>query len=241
MTKIAIIGLGYWGQILFSKLKMIDNQCLVIKKGEDLKKYNLQEIEWVFIATPDETHYELVKKFLNFDINIFCEKPLTKSEKESKDLYNIAESRNVSIYVSDIENYKNHQIKIEKENYILRTKNSPNKKDILNRLAYHDFTYLYKFINNKKIKEINIIESKIGCLSFQIICQNENYNFKYNLNSDKKYHLFNNNNLNNNLDALSLMLNSVVEKKVDLKLNKEISLFSNRLIEKIQEQINILE
>lgn len=241
MTKTAIIGLGYWGKILYSKLKILDSQCLVIEKDKDLKEYNLENIDWVFIATPNETHYELVKKFLNLHVNVFCEKPLTSSIKRAEYLYNIAQSKKLLLYVSDIENYKNHKIKIKKDNFILRKKISSNKKDILDRLAYHDFTYLYKFNYNKKIKKINVVESKIGSLSFQIVFQDEKYNFEYSLNANDKCHLFNNSDLTSSRDALLRMINSVLEKKVDFNLNRNIALFSSEIVQRVKKELNRFE
>ena len=239
MTKTAIIGLGYWGKIIFSKLQTIDCDCLVINKDKNLRDYSFKDIDWVFITTPNETHYGLVKEFLSLNVNIFCEKPFTESVEKSNELYDIAKAKNKSIYISDIENYKNHKININKENFIVRNKYSLNKKDVLNRLAYHDFTYLYKFIKNEKLKNIKIIDSKDGILSFERMFQNTKYNFKYNLNENFKCHLFNNNNLTSNSDVITLMIKSVVEKKVDFKLNKEISLFASKFIEKIQREIDI--
>ena len=50
MANTAIIGLGYWGKKLFSKLKILDSNCLVIEKNKDFKEYNLKNIDWVFMT-----------------------------------------------------------------------------------------------------------------------------------------------------------------------------------------------
>ena len=53
----------------------------------------------VFIATPAETHYALVKKALQNKCHVFCEKPLTTSAKETFELYEEALKSKTDLYV----------------------------------------------------------------------------------------------------------------------------------------------
>ena len=50
----------------------------------------------------------------------------------------------------------------------MRQKFSEDKSDIVNRLAYHDFTYLFKYLRNKKEKRLRIISKKLGEIKFSI-------------------------------------------------------------------------
>ncbi|MDZ4136190.1 MAG: Gfo/Idh/MocA family oxidoreductase, partial [Paracoccaceae bacterium] len=43
-------------------------------------------IDLVTVATPNSTHYEISKAFLQAGINVLCEKPMTATEAEAEDL-----------------------------------------------------------------------------------------------------------------------------------------------------------
>lgn len=52
-------------------------------------------IHFVAIATPNSSHYEIAKCFLEHGINVMCEKPLACSVAEGLELQKIAEERNL--------------------------------------------------------------------------------------------------------------------------------------------------
>lgn len=101
MISVALVGYGYWGKIIRKYID--DNEKLVIKNiynpnGDndeifttDLDVVLNADIDWVILATPIDTHYQLAKKFLSKGINVFCEKPLTKNKDEVMELMKIAE------------------------------------------------------------------------------------------------------------------------------------------------------
>ncbi len=111
MKNVCLIGHGYWGKVLLSKLKTISKVNLVQSK----KTPYIEEItncSWVFIATPNHTHYDIVETCLLSGKNVFCEKPLTLSLEKSKKLFEISSKMGVKLYVSDVENYGKNNIKI---------------------------------------------------------------------------------------------------------------------------------
>ena len=63
MKDVGLIGCGYWGQILLSKLKKLSNLKFVCS-SKDNYIYKLNSVKWIFIATPNATHYEIVKTCL---------------------------------------------------------------------------------------------------------------------------------------------------------------------------------
>ena len=91
--KVAIIGKGSFGK------KIIKS----IEKEVSFTEPKLSD--WVVIATPNDLHYEHVKKWIKEGKNVFCEKPLTLTQDSSKDLYNLAEANGVRLYVDDIFNW----------------------------------------------------------------------------------------------------------------------------------------
>ena len=134
-----------WGKKVFNSLKKIKkiNKIYLIKNRREKANFKLDNIDWIFVTTNISNHYKVVQKFLKKKINVFCEKPLTKNYNNDIMLYKIAKKNNCKLYVSDIENFKIKKIKLIKKNLILRSKFSYDKKNIIERLAYHDFTYLY--------------------------------------------------------------------------------------------------
>ena len=80
MESVGLIGYGYWGKILLTKLKKLSDVKFVCTSKDDyISKLNL--VEWVFVATPNNTHYEIVRQCILNKKNVFCEKPLTLSYK----------------------------------------------------------------------------------------------------------------------------------------------------------------
>merc|ERR1711991_10294 len=114
------------------------------------------ELDWIFIATPNSTHYQIVKKCLNSNLNVFCEKPITENFKKAKELFEIAKKNKVNLYVSDV--YAFHKKKINKiflYNKIKREKNIKGKdNEFFFRFMYHDISLLYNHIKDKKLRSI---------------------------------------------------------------------------------------
>ena len=106
MVKTGIIGHGKWGKKLHHRLSRISDVIFVFTSKDDYKP-SLHKIDWVIIATPNLTHYSIVKECIKAGKNIFCEKPLTPSFEQSQELFEMAEEYGVKIYVSDIQNYRN--------------------------------------------------------------------------------------------------------------------------------------
>tara|TARA_B110000971_G_scaffold212974_1_gene243160 strand:- start:635 stop:895 length:261 start_codon:yes stop_codon:yes gene_type:complete len=82
---------------------------------------------------------------------------------------------------------------------------------------------------------LKIINKKKGLLSFSMKFDNKRFLFFYSLNSKIKKHTFNNINLISKENNLKKMINKVILDKVDFNENRKISLFSNRLTQKINE------
>jgi len=98
----ALIGIGYWG----SKLKRYieENQNLnfkyVCNSKSDLNEvWNDKQITAVVVATPNETHYPIVKSALLHNKNVLSEKPLALKTEECEELKQIALDSNLLLLV----------------------------------------------------------------------------------------------------------------------------------------------
>ena len=74
-------------------------------------------IDAVYIATPNSFHYENTKLCLSKNKNVLCEKPFTFFSSQAKELYNLAESKNLflmeGLWIYFLPLYKNLVSKIQ--------------------------------------------------------------------------------------------------------------------------------
>jgi len=241
-VNVGLIGRGKWGLKLKSKLIKNSNLKFVCgKKTNYSKLIRKNNIKWVFIATPNQTHYQIVKKCLNLKVNVFCEKPLTETFLNSKSLFNLANKNKVKLFVSDVYSFHNKKInKLKSNNIIYRSKKVAGKNaEFLNRFMYHDISILYKLIKKRKIKSLQFNEnSKKKLIDLKIKFKNyKQISFKYNLNSKRKKHYINNINLLTKKDILKKMIYSVIYKKNNIKNNNEKALFILKFINLIKRRI----
>lgn len=116
--KVGVIGLGYWGPNLvrnFSALPDVEKVVACDQRTERLQfiknKFPAVELtsnaddvingnsDIVVIATPVYTHYNLAKRCLEAGKHIWVEKPFTATTTEAESLIEIAEKRNLKIFV----------------------------------------------------------------------------------------------------------------------------------------------
>ncbi len=58
----------------------------------------LNKVDAVYIATPHPTHYEYVKKAILSKKHVLCEKPMTLSASQTKELFELAKANDVVLY-----------------------------------------------------------------------------------------------------------------------------------------------
>ena len=236
---VGIIGNGKWGKKIINELEKISNIKFVYNSKNNFKNYE-KNIDWIFILTPDNTHYNIAKYFLKKNVNVFCEKPLSIKIKEAQSLIEFSQRIKSRLYVDDIENYKKKKIRINRDtNYIIRTKRDRGSvKSLLNRLAYHDFYLLSDFLELDKISSVQVSSSK-KFLQFTIILNNKKiFNFHYNISSNIKKHQINKISLDKfKNNPMRDMLISVLYKKKNFKKNNLDALKCIKLINKISKKI----
>ena len=244
MVRIGLIGYGTWGKILYKKL---ENFCDIkfTCRSKDTYLDKLDDVDWIVISTPNDTHYEIVKKCLWAGKNVFCEKPLTPTHEQSEKLYKLAEIRNVKLYVDDIQNFREVKWDLMEDNLVERKKKDNFNhsyytiKDLLYRLTYHDIYYLYKHIKNSEIEDIIPIDVH-NKLQFKVKFNDISIEFGYDTNYEyERIHHINGVSLmgDGTDDPLQDMLEQVLNEDVDFEYNKEISLYANRFIDFLNKKI----
>lgn len=240
--EVGLIGDGKWASKIKPNLIKVSNLKFICdSKKSYLIKLKENKIKWVFIATPNKTHYPIVRDCLNKRINVFCEKPLCLTLNKAKKLIQIAKEKKVKLYVSDIYDYYSKKFdKLTLSNNIYRSKFVKGSDvEFFNRFMYHDISILYYFLKKNKVKYCAYIPNQTKKL-FKIVIKfvnNKKINFLYNLNSNKKMHFINNTNIFSKKNYLQKMIVNVLYDKVDIKENNEKALFIIDYLAKIRKKI----
>jgi predicted dehydrogenase len=118
MMKVGIIGLGYWGPNLVrnfmaqpdvekvvacdqrtERLEFIKKRFPAAQVINDCMELLKGDVDIIAIATPVDTHYELARKSLEAGKHIWVEKPFTATTAEAESLINLADQKNLKIFV----------------------------------------------------------------------------------------------------------------------------------------------
>ncbi|MGX7095635.1 Gfo/Idh/MocA family protein [Gemella bergeri] len=132
--KLGIIGSGMIVKDFLSiadELPEIELEAIVARNRENLeklsKKYRIKkiytnidefltdkDIDTVYVAIPNNIHYSVVKKSLLANINVICEKPFTLYCEEARELFELAESRNLILIEAITNQYLENYYEIKK-------------------------------------------------------------------------------------------------------------------------------
>ena len=125
MVKIAIIGIGNWGQNLVrnflkhpavdkvycydvdrKRLASVQREFPRIETVIDFQKIlNNSLIDAAVIATPVSSHFELAQQVLESNKHVLVEKPLTSNEHEATILINLARKKRLKLMVDHVSVY----------------------------------------------------------------------------------------------------------------------------------------
>lgn len=130
--KVGVIGLGYWGPNLVrnflahkdvkkvvacdiseNRLQLIKEKFPAAELTTDCQGVINSDTDIIVISTPVDTHYKLAKKALESGKHIWVEKPFTSTSNEAEELIEIADKRNLKIFVDHTFIYNGAVIKIK--------------------------------------------------------------------------------------------------------------------------------
>lgn len=120
--KCAVIGVGYLGRFHAEKYAGLPNAELVsvcdihpervkevaskYKTGGSMDYHELVgKVDAVSIATPTQSHHKIAKFFLENNIHVLLEKPITTTVQEADDLIALAEKNNLILQVGHLERF----------------------------------------------------------------------------------------------------------------------------------------
>ena len=117
-----VVGVGHLGSIhakVYSRLKNAKLACVcdcnlekALEVGKKYRAASFSDYEELFgkvdaasIAVPTSLHYNIAKDFLNHDIHVLIEKPITNTLSEADELIEIARERKLILQVGHIERF----------------------------------------------------------------------------------------------------------------------------------------
>jgi predicted dehydrogenase len=128
--RVGVIGTGYLGKFHAEKYADMEDAELVgvvdtnqKQAGEIAKKHGvtaffspeeiLGKVDAVSIVVPTPLHYQVSRMFLEHDVDVLIEKPITTTLKEADSLIDLAESRGLIIQVGHLERFNPAVIALE--------------------------------------------------------------------------------------------------------------------------------
>ncbi len=174
MKRCAVIGVGQFGFYHAEKYFAMSDVDLTVVDTDLERAIQVAEtygcryltdykelfgVDYVSIATPDSTHYEIAKHFLQSGVAVLVEKPIAETIIQAKDLMRVANEKGVVLKVGYLEAY-NSAYQIAKRmidttgfTYVSvnRTNGGNSYKrediDVVNDLMAHDLYLLLELIN----------------------------------------------------------------------------------------------
>lgn len=178
MIKIAVIGIGHLGRLHVKNLKEIEKERNDIQVtgifDTDSEKLNKTAEEFsvktfksvdeainsndaVILVTPTTTHFELAKKIIEKNKNIFIEKPVTETIPEAEELMKLSKDKEIKIQVGHIERFNPAVLALDKYNLnplFIETHRlsqfNPRGTDVsvIQDLMIHDIDIILKMVNS---------------------------------------------------------------------------------------------
>jgi predicted dehydrogenase len=174
-TQVAVIGSGYLGRFHAEKYAHLPGVELVgvvdtnYSKAEELASqvhttpfvnYQdvLTQVQAVSIVVPTPLHSPIAKDFLEHDINILLEKPMTTTLKEANELIAIAKERDLILQVGHLERFNPAYLAVESivENPLFIESHRLNsfqergtEVDVILDIMIHDIDIILNLVNSE--------------------------------------------------------------------------------------------
>jgi len=187
---IGLLGCGYWGKILSNNQSFDVVYDPAYPEISNVKSSDLlfEKCKSVFVATPFDTHYSLVKKALMYGCDVFCEKPLCKTTSQVAELFEVANKASKKLHVDWIYTYNPYilwvlnrfksgicgdliSIKIDR----LNTQKVRSDANAVSDLMCHDISILNLFSESCSFSSIKRINQNNAFGFFELEVDNKNF------------------------------------------------------------------
>ena len=249
MIKTGLIGKGYWGKIIGDKLDILSDKRFVQGKSnydpEEFKK-----AEWIFIATPAITHFDIAKAAIEKGVNVFIEKPFCSNANEARQLIALAKKNRVHICVDNVFLYRSELLGLIPGKYknlkFTWHKNGPFNDTLFNDLLYHDLYLLIFFLGVKKISNIFVFKNEKDIFLFHFFYGESKVIIDYNRTIEGiKEKIIDADGISIKFfgtieqDPLKKVISDCLNNEINFELNNEINLIAMELLDILNSEINL--
>jgi hypothetical protein len=248
MIKTGLIGHGYWGKIIESKLDIISKK-LFVQTSVNYDTSVFDQADWIIVATPAKSHYGIVKDCIEKGVNVFIEKPFCNNLFEAENLILLAEKYKINVFVDNVFLYRkellNLKIRPSESIKFCWYKYGPFNDNLINDLLYHDLYIIISMFGVRDMSNLNFISYETDILKFNFFYAGIKVEIDYNrvsLGSRRKVIYLDGVPINFESgaeDPLKKILLDCISDKVDFKLNNYINLHAMSMMDKVKKSINI--
>ena len=238
--RVGVVGKGSFGSKIVDKLNSLADVIFVTGK-----EYNVSyDIDWVFVASSNESHYDIVKEFLSKKVNVFCEKPLTLTLEQTIELIDLSKQVGVTLYVDDIFRYHTsyqsakQSLSSSPELIFTWTKYGSFKDNVYNNLTYHDLYLLIDLLGEGTIEGLQFKNNSINRKECSFYYSGKAITFTYdrlNLTNSKTINSLSFNTPAN--DPLTGMLSAVLNGNADVEFNHKLTIHTQRLLQEFTQHV----
>ncbi len=183
--RVGVVGLGYLGKFHLEKYQSNNNVNVTsvvdidkknldfIKSGELFKtdsfKKIIKNVDAVSIVTPTVTHYKIAKFFLENNVSVLLEKPMTQSVSEARTLNSIAKKNKCILQIGHLEQFNPAIKKLKSElknpefievHRLCKFNPRATDVDVVLDLMIHDIDIVLSLVQ-KDIKKISVSGKKV--------------------------------------------------------------------------------
>ncbi len=197
--KVGIIGLGDIATKAYLPIiTSMSHEVVLCSRTQDVtiaiaKQYRIKEycfdykellehtVDAVFIHAASSSHYSMIKFFLEHNIHVFVDKPISWYLEETMEVYELAKDKGLVLMVGFNRRYSpkvKNLLELEKPSTLIIQKNRHNLPGDIRQFIYDDFihvvdTLLYLFQNQEKEFDYNgrIVDNQLQSLA--LILQGE--------------------------------------------------------------------
>lgn len=240
--KFGILGLGRYGQSINKKLDALGR---IIWTGNSETDYQHFEVpDWVFIATPNQYHYEQAAYFIEAGANVFLEKPATLGAEGLVKLISLAAEHNIKFYVSDVFRFHKDLANLgglceENCRFVWKKESRPDSGSLLDRLAYHHLYLIHDTLRNPVSLEVREIKNNApDDLQYSLEIDGNLLFFEYSCAIKEpgtdEHVIFGRDFIPADNDALSEMLAAVIGEKVSFDGNHRRAIWTSSAIAQLK-------
>lgn len=127
------------------KLSLVGDKYRFENRHQSLDSLIESGIKGAFVHSSTESHHEIIKQLLSHNIHVYVDKPITYHYESSKQLIELAESRNLMLMTGFNRRYAPTYQKLKDlhdPNLIIMQKNRKSKSDDTRRFVFDDFIHV---------------------------------------------------------------------------------------------------